>query len=97
MSKISLIGAGSTVFAKNLMGDILNYPELANSTITLFDIDEQRLGESAVVADRIKEEQLKVDQLLQEKGILKLNEKAYTMLSTGITSLEEVYALLTNI
>ena len=55
MPKISLIGAGSTVFAKNLMGDILNYPELANSTITLFDIDEQRLGESAVVADRIKE------------------------------------------
>ena len=49
------------------------------------------------LADRIKEEQLKVDDLLKEKGILKLNEKAYTMLSTGITSLEEVYALLTNI
>ena len=55
MPKITMIGAGSTVFAKNLMGDILNYPELANSTITLFDIDQQRLEESAVVADKIKE------------------------------------------
>ncbi len=29
MTKISMLGAGSTVFAKNLMGDILSYPELA--------------------------------------------------------------------
>ncbi|MEM7539083.1 MAG: hypothetical protein AAF639_43395, partial [Chloroflexota bacterium] len=29
MPKITLLGAGSTVFAKNLMGDILSYPELA--------------------------------------------------------------------
>ncbi len=43
MPKIVLIGAGSTVFAKNLIGDILAYPELAESTITLHDIDEQRL------------------------------------------------------
>lgn len=49
------------------------------------------------LADRIKEEQLKVDSLLEEKGIKKLNQKAYKLLSTGVTSLEEVYALLTNI
>ena len=29
MTKITFIGAGSTVFAKNLMGDILSFPELA--------------------------------------------------------------------
>lgn len=55
MPKITFIGAGSTVFAKNLMGDILSYPELAESTITLFDIDAQRLRESAVVAERVTE------------------------------------------
>ena len=55
MPKITLIGAGSTVFAKNLMGDILNFPELAGATITLFDIDEQRLHESEAVARRIVE------------------------------------------
>ena len=43
MPKITFIGAGSTVFAKNLMGDILSYPALADSTLCLFDIDEERL------------------------------------------------------
>ena len=51
--KITLIGAGSTVFAKNLLGDILGYEELATSTITLFDIDEERLGTSELVARRV--------------------------------------------
>lgn len=51
--KISFIGAGSTVFAKNLMGDILSYPELENSTISLHDIDEERLNTSVKVAHQI--------------------------------------------
>jgi len=55
MAKITFIGAGSTVFAKNLLGDILSYPELAESEISLFDIDEQRLATSEVVAHRVAE------------------------------------------
>jgi len=55
MPKITFIGAGSTVFAKNLLGDILSYPDLANSTISLFDIDETRLKTSEVVANRVAE------------------------------------------
>src|SRR3984957_1727526 len=51
--KITFIGAGSTVFAKNLIGDILSFPELADSSICLFDIDEKRLKTSEVVAQRI--------------------------------------------
>jgi alpha-galactosidase len=51
--KITFIGAGSTVFAKNLVGDILSFPELADSSICLFDIDEHRLKTSEVVARRI--------------------------------------------
>jgi alpha-galactosidase len=51
--KITFIGAGSTVFAKNLIGDILSFPELADSSICLFDIDENRLKTSEVVAHRI--------------------------------------------
>ena len=51
--KITFIGAGSTVFAKNLIGDILSFPELADSWICLFDIDENRLKTSEVVARRI--------------------------------------------
>lgn len=53
MPKISFIGAGSTVFARNLMGDILSFPELAESTITLFDIDEARLKTSEMVCNRV--------------------------------------------
>jgi len=53
MPKITFIGAGSTVFARNLLGDILSYPELANSTIALHDIDPERLRTTQVVAGRI--------------------------------------------
>lgn len=53
MAKITMIGAGSTVFAKNLMGDILSYRELADSTLTLFDIDDERLRTSKVVAQNL--------------------------------------------
>lgn len=55
MPKITFIGAGSTVFTKNLMGDILSFPELADSTILLHDIDEQRLRESEAVAHKVSQ------------------------------------------
>jgi alpha-galactosidase len=51
--KITFIGAGSTVFAKNLIGDILSFPELADSKICLYDIDENRLKTSEAVARHI--------------------------------------------
>jgi alpha-galactosidase len=51
--KITFIGAGSTVFAKNLLGDILSFPELADSSICLYDIDKERLRTSETVAHRI--------------------------------------------
>ncbi|WP_228845458.1 alpha-glucosidase/alpha-galactosidase [Phototrophicus methaneseepsis] len=55
MARIVFIGAGSTVFAKNLMGDILGFPELADSTIVLMDIDEGRLATSEQVAHHIND------------------------------------------
>jgi alpha-galactosidase len=53
MPKITMIGAGSTVFAKNLLGDILSFPELADSHIALMDIDEERLRTSEIVARKV--------------------------------------------
>ena len=55
MPKITLLGAGSTVFAKNLISDILTFPELADSTISLHDIDEDRLRTSAMMAHKVAE------------------------------------------
>jgi len=55
MPKIVFIGAGSTVFAKNLLGDILHFPELDGSMIALFDIDPDRLSTSEIVAHKVAE------------------------------------------
>jgi alpha-galactosidase len=56
MAKITFIGAGSTVFAKNLLGDIFSYAELGESEICLFDIDQERLATSEVVARKVASE-----------------------------------------
>lgn len=53
MTKITFLGAGSTVFAKNLIGDIFSFPELADATISLHDIDSERLETTRIVAERI--------------------------------------------
>ncbi|MFM8310587.1 MAG: alpha-glucosidase/alpha-galactosidase [Ilumatobacteraceae bacterium] len=53
MARIVFVGAGSTVFARNLIGDILSFPELADSELVLHDIDEVRLATSDTVAHRI--------------------------------------------
>ena len=49
MPKITFIGAGSTVFAKNILGDSMCTPALQDAEIALYDIDETRLKESAAV------------------------------------------------
>jgi alpha-galactosidase len=53
MPKISFLGAGSTVFAKRLLVDILSFPELESSTVSLHDIDAERLRTSEVVAHKV--------------------------------------------
>lgn len=53
MTKIAFIGAGSTVFMKNLIGDALLRPALADAHIALMDIDRARLDESALVARKL--------------------------------------------
>ncbi|MCJ8056035.1 alpha-glucosidase/alpha-galactosidase [Shinella curvata] len=51
--RITFIGAGSTVFMKNIIGDALQRPALANATIALMDIDRERLAESEIVARKL--------------------------------------------
>ena len=46
MTKITFMGAGSTVFAKNVLGDTMCYEALRHAHIALYDIDGQRLKES---------------------------------------------------
>ena len=46
MSKITFMGAGSTVFAKNVLGDTMLTPALCDFELALYDIDKDRLEES---------------------------------------------------
>lgn len=50
---VTFIGAGSTVFTKNIAGDILQRPALAAAEIRLMDIDAGRLEESAIVVGKL--------------------------------------------
>lgn len=53
MVKICFIGAGSTIFAKNVLGDAMLTPSLQDAEIALYDIDEKRLKESELMLQTI--------------------------------------------
>ena len=47
--KITFMGAGSTVFARNVLGDCMCTPALCEAEIALYDIDRQRLEDSEII------------------------------------------------
>lgn len=53
MTKIVFLGAGSTVFAKNVLGDCLTVDCLRDAQIALVDIDAERLRVSQVMIENI--------------------------------------------
>ncbi len=53
MVKITFMGAGSTIFAKNVLGDSMCTEALANSEIRLYDIAGDRLKESQIMLEAI--------------------------------------------
>jgi len=87
MAKIVFIGAGSTVFAKNLMGDILSYPELAEDAhLVLHDIEPERLRTSEVVAHKVAEAwgvSPKIEATLSRREALSGADYAITMIQVG--------------
>ncbi|SDR99799.1 alpha-galactosidase [Paenibacillaceae bacterium GAS479] len=54
MNKITFLGAGSTVFARNVLGDVLLTPALQSYEIALFDINPNRVKESEQLLNAIK-------------------------------------------
>ena len=55
MIKITFMGAGSTVFAKNVLGDCMLTPALRDAEIALYDIDAERLEESYLLITKLNE------------------------------------------
>lgn len=54
MSKITFLGAGSTVFAKNVLGDCMQTPSLQDFEIALYDINPERLRDSEMMLNNLK-------------------------------------------
>ena len=52
--KITFMGAGSTVFARNVIGDCLCSEALRDSEFALYDIDATRLEESRIILEAIR-------------------------------------------
>jgi len=55
MAKITFMGAGSTVFAKNVLGDCMLTPVFHDAEIALYDIDKDRLEESYLLITKLNE------------------------------------------
>ena len=53
MAKITFMGAGSTVFARNVLGDCMCSEALCDSEIALYDIDAKRLEDSDIILNAI--------------------------------------------
>ena len=56
VARVAFIGAGSVVFTKNLLGDILSFPELRGVEIALHDIDPDRLATAEAMARHVARE-----------------------------------------
>jgi alpha-galactosidase len=52
MVRVAFIGAGSVVFTRQLVADLLRFPELADVTFALHDIDPERLAVAEGTANR---------------------------------------------
>jgi alpha-galactosidase len=85
--KVAFIGAGSTVFAKTLIGDLLSYPELSDGmTIALMDIDDERLRTSELVAQRIVQMSgaaARVEASCDRRAVLDGADYVLTMMQVG--------------
>ena len=81
--KVTLIGAGSTVFARTLIGDILSYPELGERlTISLMDIDEDRLRVSEQLTSAL-DAHVTVEATLDRRAALDGADYVITMIQVG--------------
>jgi len=54
MSKITFLGAGSSVFAKNVLGDCMIVPSIQEFEFALYDIDHERLNDSKIMLHNLK-------------------------------------------
>jgi len=85
--KVTLVGAGSTVFAKNLLGDLLSFPELADGAVlALMDVDPVRLATAEIVARRLVDAvraDARVEATLDRREALDGADYVFTLMQVG--------------
>jgi len=86
MPKIVLIGAGSVVFAQKLIIDLITFPALQNSTISLVDIDEERLELITKLTERLKKQEnlpITIECTTERKNVLPGADYVVNMIQVG--------------
>jgi len=86
MVKITFIGAGSVVFARRLISDILYHPELRDCTISLMDINAERLDMIRKLTQLIVSRyapKAKVESTLNRREALKDSDYVIIMIQVG--------------
>lgn len=64
--KITFLGAGSTIFSKNVLGDVIYTPEIKDIDIALFDIDPVRLDDSYMMLSNILRNNGRTDVIIKK-------------------------------
>ncbi|HUQ55029.1 alpha-galactosidase [Lentzea sp.] len=82
MVTIAFVGAGSVEFTRQLLRDILSFPELADATISLHDIDSERLEVAAALA-RLTSSQVRVRTSLSRREALEGADFVVNMVAIG--------------
>ena len=86
MTKITFIGAGSTMFARNLLCDIFSFPELREITVMLEDPNEQRLDMTYRLATRLVKQEgypAKIERTTNQREALKDSDFVIVMFQIG--------------
>ncbi len=93
MAKIVLIGAGSHVFSRRLISDVLSYPELRDSTITLMDIDKEPLDLITAFAKKLVNQhgfQTQIESTTNRREALEDADYVIVTIRVGGSQLREV-------
>lgn len=85
--KITFLGAGSTVFARNLLGDCMSSEALRECEIALYDIDEKRLRESEKIISAINKGKGSYSKISCYAGVNNL-EKALTGANFAVNAIQ---------
>src|SRR5215210_1658281 len=87
MPRIAFVGAGSTVFSRNLIGDLLRFPALADgTTLALMDVDAARLRTTEAAARSLvaaRRAHVRVEATLDRRAALRGADYVVTSFQVG--------------